>query len=280
MQHHEGTLKGVRETEIYYQYWLPVGEPNAALLVVHGLAEHSGRYMNLVDHFVPQGYAVYGIDHLGHGKSEGERVYVDRFTDFTITLKTYFDRIREWQPGVPIFIICHSMGGLITAAYLLEHQHELAGAVISGPSVIVPDTISPAIILVSKVLSVILPKVGLVQLDAEGISRDPAVVTAYVGDPLVHTGKTTARLGAEMIKSMQLIKAQGAAIQLPIMILQGSEDKLVDPSGAQILYDLVSSADKTIQIYDGLFHEVFNEPEHEQVLADVSAWLGAHLGVA
>ena len=183
MKYQEGYLKGVRDTDIYYQYWLPEGEPKAILLVVHGLAEHSGRYMNVVNFLVPSGYAVYGIDHIGHGKSDGKRVYVKRFQDYTKTLKNYFDMIREWQPEKPIFLIGHSMGGLISAAYLLENQDELSGAVLSGPGIKVPDNISQAIIFVGNMLSIIMPKAGLIQLDAEGVSRDPAVVDAYVNDP-------------------------------------------------------------------------------------------------
>ena len=279
MKYQEGYLKGVRDTDIYYQYWLPEGEPKAILLVVHGLAEHSGRYMNVVNFLVPSGYAVYGIDHIGHGKSDGKRVYVKRFQDYTKTLKNYFDMIREWQPEKPIFLIGHSMGGLISAAYLLEHQDELSGAVLSGPGIKVPDNISQAIIFVGKILSIITPKAGLIQLDAEGVSRDLAVVDAYVNDPLVYTGKITARLGAELLKAMQYVTDQAPKIRLPIMIVQGSDDKLVDPSGAQLLYDLVSSKDKTIKIYNGFYHEVFNEPEHEQVLNDVKTWIEAHLCV-
>ena len=280
MKHQDGYFKGVRDTNIYYQYWLPEGEPKAILLVVHGLAEHSGRYMNIVNHLVPLGYAVYGIDHIGHGKSDGKRVYVDRFRDYTKTLKNYFDKIRKWHPKKPIFLIGHSMGGLISAAYLLEHQDELSGAVLSGPSIKVPDNISQAIIFIGKMLSMIIPKAGLIQLDAEGISRDPAVIDAYVNDPLVCTGKVTARLGAELLKAMQYVTKQATKIKLPILIVQGSDDKLVDSSGAQLLYDLVGSRDKTIKLYNGFYHEVFNEPEHEQVLNDVKTWIEAHLGAA
>ena len=215
MKHQEGNFKGTRDTNIYYQYWLPEEEPKAILLVVHGLAEHSGRYMNLVNHLVPSGYAVYGMDHMGHGKSDGKRVFVERFQDYTKTLK----------------------------------------------------------------LSIILPRAGLVQLDSEGVSQDPAVVEAYVNDPLVYTGKTTARLGAEIIKTMQDVTKQAAKITLPILIAQGSADKLVDPGGARVLYDLVSSTDKTIKMYSGLYHEIFNEPEHEQVLNDVKTWIDAQLNL-
>jgi len=277
MKHQEGYLKSNRATNIYYQYWLPEKDPKAIILVVHGLAEHSGRYMNLVNHFVPSGYAVYGIDHIGHGKSDGKRVYVERFQDFTKTLKIYFDMIRDWQPEKPIFLIGHSMGGLIGTAYLLEHQDELSGAVLSGPGIKIPDHISKTLILAGKILSILMPKAGVSQLEIEGISRDPAVVDAYINDPLVYTGKITARLATELINTIEHVTKHGAKIRLPIMIAQGSEDKIVDPDGAQFLYDLVSSEDKTINIYDGFYHEIFNEPEHGQVLNDVKQWIESHL---
>ena len=253
MKHQEGTFKGIRDASIYYQCWLPEGESKAVLLIVHGLAEHSGRYMNVVNYFVPLGYAVYGVDHVGHGKSGGTRVYVERFDDFTDTLKIYFDMVRNWQPDKPIFLVGHSLGGLIGAAYLLDHQAELKGAVISGPVVKVRDTISPTAIFMGKVISAFMPKRGLIQLEAEGVSRDPAVVQAYVSDPLVCHGKTTARLSDELVKAIQRVTAEATKIMLPILILQGSADKLVDPKGAQMLYNTVSSADKTIKIYDGLY---------------------------
>jgi len=277
MKHQEGNFKGVRDAGIYYQCWLPEDEPKAVLLVVHGLAEHSGRYMNVVNRFVPLGYAIYAIDHLGHGKSDGTRVYVERFEDFTDTLKIFFDMMRKWQSEKPIFLVGHSMGALISAGYLLDYQDELTGAVLSGAAVKVPESISSAIIFMGKVLSKLMPKFGLIGLEADGVSRDPAVVQAYLDDPLVYTGKTTARLGAELLKSMQHITEEAARITLPILFLQGSADKLIDPGGAQMLYDSVGSADKTIKNYDGLYHEVFNEPERDQVLDDFEAWLEAHL---
>ncbi|MBC8179460.1 MAG: lysophospholipase [Deltaproteobacteria bacterium] len=272
MNHQEGDFKGIRDLKIYYQCWLPEKDPKAVLLIVHGLAEHSGRYMNLVNHFVPLGYAIYGVDHIGHGKSDGLRVYVERFEDFTDTLKDFSHMIRDWQPKKPIFLIGHSMGGLISSIFLLDHQDELSGAVLSGPSVKVPD-MSSVTILAGKLFSTLMPKLGLLALEADGVSRDPEVVKAYINDPLVYTGKITARLAAELLKAMKSAAAGASKITLPILIAQGSEDRLVDPDGAQMLHDTVGSVDKTLKIYDGLYHEIFNEPEHHKVLGDVEAWL-------
>ena len=278
MKHQEGVFVGVRKAGLYYQGWLPEGEPKAVLLVVHGLAEHSGRYMNLVNRFVPQGFAVYGIDHLGHGRSEGRRLVLERFADYTEPLKTYSAMVRCWQPGKPVFLVAHSMGGLIGATYLLTNQEELAGAILSGPAVKAPGSIPAATIFIGRVLSLLFPGMGIVERGtADEICRDPAVVAAYLADPLGYQGKMTARLGAEMLGAMERLRREAGRIKLPLLILQGSADRLVDPAGARILYDGVASTDKRLIVYDGFYHEVFNEPEHDRVLDDVEQWLEAHL---
>ncbi|GAB4415200.1 MAG: monoacylglycerol lipase [Anaerolineales bacterium] len=277
MKHIEGNFEGVRGASIYYQGWLPEGDTKAVLLVVHGMGEHSGRYVNLVERFVPLGYALYGLDHIGHGKSDGAREMVQRFDDFTDTLSTFYKLVSEWQAGKPIFLLGHSMGGAIVSYYLLDHQEDFKGAIISAPAVRVGEGISQMTITMSKVLSKIAPKMGVLALDANAISRDPKVVEAYVNDPLVFHGKTPARLGAELLSAMMRITAEASKISLPVIIVQGAEDVLVEPAGAQMLYDKVSSADKTLKIYDQMYHEVFNEPDRERVLSDVEAWLERQL---
>ena len=277
MNHVEGSFKGVRDANIYYQAWLPDGEAKAVLLIVHGLGEHSGRYMNVVDAVVPRGYAVYALDHIGHGKSDGGREVVKRFEDYTDTLTTYLALVKGREAGKPVFLMGHSMGGLIASFYLLDHQDAFSGAVISAAAVKIGDAVSQGTIFMSKILSAIAPRLGVLALDAGAISRDPEVVRAYADDPLVFHGKTPARLAAEMLKAMMRVTAEAGAISLPVLIVQGSEDKLVDPGGAQMLHDTVSSQDKTLKIYPGMFHEVCNEPERALVLEDIATWLDAHL---
>ena len=277
MNHSEGSFKGLRNADIYYQFWLPDGDVKAVLLIVHGLGEHSGRYMNFVNHFVPLGYAVYGFDHIGHGRSEGKREGIRRFSDYTETLTRYYKKVKESQHGEPIFLVGHSMGGLIVSHYLLEHRADFNGAIISAPVVKVSDTISKTTISLGKLLSVVAPQLGLLSLDVKAISRDPEVVKKYVDDPLVFHGKTPARLAAELLKAMLYVTAQTEKITIPFIVVQGGADTLVDPGGAQMLYDRAGSADKTIKIYDGLYHEVFNEPEHPQVLKDVEMWIAARI---
>lgn len=277
MKHTEGTFKGIRDIKIYYQSWLPEKDVKAVILVVHGLGEHSGRYLNVVNHLVPLGYAVYALDHIGHGKSEGTREYIERFDDFTLTLNTFYKMVVEWQANKPIFLLGHSMGGAIASYYLLDHQDDFDGAILSAPAVKIGDRISPMLIMMGKLFSKIAPKMGVLGLDVNSVSSDPKVVEAYVNDPLVFHGKTTARLGAELLSAMTRITEEAGKITLPLLIAQGSADLLVDPSGAQMLYDKVESADKTLKIYENLFHEIFNEPDRDQVLTDVENWLELQL---
>ena len=279
MKHEEGFLDKEGNDQIHYQCWLPEGPVRAVLLVVHGLAEHCGRYMNLVNRFVPLGYAVHGFDLPGHGKSHGKRVYVNRFEDYTQTLGIFLDHVRTLHQEAPLFLVGHSMGSLVSALFLTRRQEDFAGAVLSGCGVVkIPDNISSFTILAGKVFSVLMPKIGLIGLDVNGVSRDPSVVEAYVKDPLVHTGKTTARLAAEILGAMKRIPPEAARITLPILLIQGGADRLVDPAGARMLFKTVRSSDKTLKVYEGLYHEIFNEPEREQVLNDMEQWLEKHLG--
>jgi len=276
MKHTENFFNGIRNAKIYYQYWLPEEKPKAIFLLVHGLVEHSGRYMNVVNYFVPRGVAIYGFDHIGHGKSEGKRAYIEHFKDFTDTIKQYYDQIRVWHPDTPIIIFGHSMGGLISTNYLLDFQTELSAAVISGPPLILPNAIS---VLSGELIAKFIPWLGLIKINPNDISRDKEVVQAYIDDPLVNNDRISAGLLNEIIKGMKRVASEAENINLPLIIVHGGADKLAEPEGSQMLYDRATSQKKAIKIYDGLYHEVLNEPEREQVLADIAQKLNEFLGI-
>jgi len=277
MKHLEGQFKGLRNLNLYYQCWLPSNEFKAILLIVHGLAEHSGRYTNLVNYFVPRGYAVYGFDQRGHGKSDGLRGYVDKFSNFVNDLNTFLSIVHSRQHDARIFMVGHSIGGTIAAAYAIFHQDDFDGLILSGATLKVGAGVSAGLIIAARVLSLLLPKAGLYVIDATAVSRDKGVVSAYVSDPLVYRGKIRARLGIELIKAMETLQRQMPKIYLPILVLHGTADQLSDPEGSKILYARVSSRDKTLKLYEGFYHEIFNEPECEQVFADVEAWLATRV---
>jgi acylglycerol lipase len=270
-----GNFIGVRNSSNYYQAWLPEGDDKAIILIVHGVGEYCGRYINLVDHFVPLGYAVYGFDHIGHGKSSGEREFIKRFEDFTEPVQIFYEMIEDRYPGKSIFIYGHSLGALITLFHLLDHQASFKGAIISAPPVKIPENISQLTISLGKVLSAVAPRTGILALDTSSLSHDPEIVAAYNNDPLVFHGKITACISAGMLRAMIRVNNEGSKISLPLFILQGSADRIVDPSGAKLLYDKVSSKNKILKIYEGLFHEVHNEPERLTMFNDLSTWLQA-----
>jgi acylglycerol lipase len=277
MQHTEGKFTGRNNFNLYRQAWLPDGIPVAVLVVVHGIAEHSGRYSNLVNYFVPKGYAVYSFDLRGHGKSEGIRSYVERFSYYLDDLKIFYNIVREEHKKAKVFLVGHSMGSTITIAYAIEHQSELNGLIVSGTTLKAGASINQATILMAKILSILAPKMGVSALDANLISRDKAVVDAYVHDPLNYTGKLRARWGTELLKTMIRLQSKISALSLPILIMQGSADRISDPSSSKMLFDGVKSKDKTLKLYEGFYHEIFNDPERQQVFSDMEAWLKLHV---
>jgi acylglycerol lipase len=277
MNHKEGKFVGYKGLKLYYQYWLPDKKPKAVLLVAHGLAEHSGRYKNLVNYFVPKGYAIYALDHRGHGKSEGTRSYVDNFNDYLTDLKTFFDMVRKDNKNARIFLFGYSLGGTIATAYAVEHQEDLAGLILSGSSLVPTTSVSPALLAMAGIVSALLPKMGVTVLDASFISRDKAVVDAYVNDPLVFRGKVPARTGAELARMWKQLPEQMPRIKLPVLIMHGFADQLADPRGSKLLFERVGSKDKTLKLYDNCYHEICNEPEREQVFVDMETWLTKHI---
>lgn len=272
MTHSEGMFTGARAREIYYQYWRPTGAPRAVLLIVHGAGEHSSRYKNLATFFTKNGYAVAALDHPGHGKSQGRYGHIERFDDFVKDVDIFQQQVSREFPGLPLVLLGHSMGGLISCVYLLQHQQDFVGCVLSGAAI--KTDIEPGVweMGLIRCLSVLAPGKGVLQLDASGVSRDPAVVEDYVNDPLVNHGKMSARMVAELFAAMRRAQAGAKEITLPLMILHGAEDTMASPEGSRFLYDNASSAIKALEIFPGLYHEVFNEPEHEAVFADVLVW--------
>lgn len=277
MASENGTFTGPDGTEIFYQCWLPGKKVKGALVIVHGLGEHSGRYMNLVNHFEPLGFSIYGLDHFGHGRSKGPRLFVPRFDIYTDTLKMFVKKVQEWEPSVPVFLVGHSMGGLIAAVYLLDHQDRIKGAVLSGPAVKIPDHINPALCTAAKMLSRIMPRLGLSGLDAEHISRDPQVMNAYMNDPLVFHGKITARLGEQLLASISKLNRQAEKINIPLLIMHGESDLLADTEGSRQFFNAVSSPDKKLVIWPDRYHEIFNDPGYEAVLSDMEDWISERI---
>ena len=262
---------------LHVTHWLPDGLPKAVVLLAHGYAEHAGRYEHVAERLTDAGYAVYAVDHWGHGQSDGTSGYVPRFSAFTDGMAELLTLVEVNHGDVPRLLLGHSMGGLISTLFLIERQAAFVGAALSGPAIVPGAPPSRFTVWISRFLSSFFPRLGVLSLDANGVSRDPAVVAAYLADPLVYTGKIGARLGKEFMDAMAAAQAGAPKITLPILFQHGEKDSLASAAGSQYLFDHVASADKTLKIYPGLFHEIYNEPEQDAVLDDLIGWFDAHV---
>ncbi|MFZ5727502.1 MAG: alpha/beta hydrolase [Pseudomonadota bacterium] len=263
--------------KLHVTHWLPEGRPRAIVLLAHGYAEHAGRYAHVAQRLTQAGYAVYAVDHWGHGRSDGEGGYVPRFSAYLDGMAELLTLVEINHGDTPRLLLGHSMGGLIATLFLIERQQAFAAAAVSGPAILPAQSPSRFTVWISRFLSRFLPRLGVLSLDANGVSRDPAVVEAYKADPLVYGGKIGARLGKEFMDAMAAAQAGAPTIRLPLLIQHGEADRLTAPAGSRHLFDHVASADKHLEIYPGLFHEIYNEPERDAVLDDLIGWFDAHV---
>lgn len=262
--------------KLHVTHWLPEGRPKAVVLLAHGYAEHAGRYAYVAKRLTDAGYAIYAVDHWGHGASDGEGGFVPRFSAFLDGMSELLTLVEVNHGDTPRLLLGHSMGGLIATLFLIERQQAFVAAALSGPAILPAEPPSRFTVWISRFLSRFFPRLGVLSLDANGVSRDPAVVAAYQADPLVYGGKIGARLGKEFMDAMAVAQADAPKIRLPILIQHGEADRLTAPAGSRYLFEHVSSVDKRLEIYPGLFHEIYNEPERDAVLGDLIAWFDAH----
>jgi len=276
MTHTESTFTGSGDVKLFYQSWQPESNKKVVLVIVHGFGEHSGRYMNIVNHLVPNQIIVYGFDHRGHGRSEGKRGHILSWQEFREDFKFFSNLIRENEKDLPVFILGHSMGGLITLNALLHHKENINGVIVSSPLLAQPG-ISPMLVMISRILSKIYPGFSIdTKLDVSSISRDPEVLRAYQDDPLVHS-IASARFGTELTATIEWTQQNAAEFKLPLFVTHGSADILVPVQGSENFYNNAGSTDKKIQIYDGSFHEPHNDNDKEVVLKNIERWIFDHL---
>ena len=267
---------GARGLRIHVRTWLPDQPPAGVVVIAHGFAEHGGRYAAVAERLTAAGIAVRAPDHRGHGLSEGKRTGVVRFGDYVDDLTTVIAQVRARWPSLRVVLLGHSMGGLIALDLAVRQTVPLEGLVLSAPAAC-PREVSRFTLAVGRALSRVAPNTGVLRLPLNRISRDPGVVEAYNNDPLVFRTPIRARLGAEMLDAMDRVDAGLPGLRVPLLVMQGTSDGLVDPGCGPHVYGRAGSVDKTLKMYDGLWHEIFNEPERDHVLADLTGWLGSHL---
>ena len=258
---------------VFYRHWQPQESARAVILLVHGLGEHSGRYDDFARFFTDQGVAVVAPDHLGHGESPGVRAHIGSFAQFIEPLDELREAIGRWYPQAPCFLVGHSMGGLICARYLLDRQDWFEGAALSAAALQAATPPSTSSLMIIRLMTLIWPTLGVMQLDPAQVSRDPEVVQRYIDDPLVHSGKISAGLAHALFQTMAEVAAGSNSIRLPLLVMHGAADAMTAPAGSEAFYKAVSSSDKRLRIYPQLYHEIFNEPERLQVLGELRDWI-------
>ena len=262
---------------LHCRAWLPLVPPRAQVLIVHGLAEHIGRYEHVARKLTSEGYAVYGYDQRGHGRSDGRRAYIDAYDVLPDDLNLVYQSITRSFPDRPCFVLAHSMGTTVTLRFLIKHAPDLAGVVMSGTTIKIGPDIPQVLVSLSGIIGRLMPRLPILKLDATALSRDQSIVDGYLNDPFVYTGAIPARTGATINRAFANIRQRLNEITVPILLLHGAEDRLIDPEGSRLAYELIGSTDKTLDILDGLYHEILNEPEGPEILQEIEHWLEAHL---
>lgn len=282
MRHHKesiSTFTGQNGLDIFYRH-LPAKNEQARLVIAHGLGEHSGRYINIFNRLVPSGYSIWALDFRGHGRSPGKRGHVDTFDQHVLDLKTLVGIARENSPaGGKLFLLGHSMGGLIALNYAERFPKTIDGVVASSPGLGLKVTIPATKAVLGKVMSSIWPGLSMGnELDASKISHDPDVIKAYLDDPLVHD-RVTARFFTEFLAAMDETNTNVAGITVPVLMQVAGDDHLTDAQSASAFFENLDVQDKTLHVYDTLYHEVYNETraEKEAVIDDLERWLAERL---
>lgn len=273
----ERTFDGVGGVRIVYDVWTPDVEPRGVVVLSHGLGEHARRYDHVAQRFGQAGLVTYALDHRGHGRSGGKRVQVRSIDEYTGDFDALAKTASAEVPGVKRIALGHSMGGGIVFTYGVEHAGEYDLMVLSGPAVAAQKDVPPAKAFLGKAVGSLLPNLPVEQLDANAVSRDPEVVAAYNADPLVWHGKIPAGIAKALLKVGETMPQRARGLTAPLLVVHGAEDKLVPADGSKLLVDCVGCTDVHLKVYPELYHEVFNEPERERVLDDVTAWIEARL---
>jgi alpha-beta hydrolase superfamily lysophospholipase len=271
----EERIDGARGLKIFVRSWRPAGPARAVVAICHGVKSHSGYYAWAAQQFVAHGLAVYALDLHGRGKSDGERYYLETLTDYLDDVNALVRLAKSRESGLPLFLLGHSAGGVVSSVYTLEHQAELAGLICESFAfqVYAPDFA----LAVVKGLSHLAPHAHVLHLKNEDFSRDPEAVRFMNEDPLIAHEVQPTRTVAELVRADERLKEEFPLITLPVLILHGTADKVTRPEGSQLFFDTAGSADKTLKLYEDYAHDLLNDLDREKVMADIQSWIDSHL---
>ena len=271
----EETFDGKGDLKIYLRSWKPDSAPRAVVVICHGVNSHGGQYLWPAGELVKKGHAVFALDLRGRGRSEGERFYVDDIADYVADLAGSVKIAKARHPGLPVFLLGHSAGGVVSATYTLDNQAELAGFICESFAFQVP---APGFALAAiKGLSHLAPRLPVLKLKNEDFSRDPAAVAALNADPLIAHEIQPAATVAALVRADERLREEFPKITLPVLIMHGTADKATVCEGSQFFHDTVGSADKTLKLYKDHFHDLLADTGKEGVMADITAWIDKRL---
>lgn len=271
---HFKTADGVN---LHTRQWRPDTPPRAALVFIHGYSDHGARYGWVASHLTQAGIAVSAPDLRGHGASPGKRAYIASFDQIVDDVAAYVEAVRQEFHGLPLFVMGHSMGGLVVALYAATKQPSVDGLILSSPLLKVSDDVPPFLQRIAGVIGTLLPWLPVLPMNVGAVSRDPDVVKACMEDPLGYHGRILARTGAEMIRASNGIQQSMEQILLPLLVLHGTDDGLCDVNGSRHVYARSRSTDKTLKLFEGGYHELFNDLDKDVFIKDVLSWLDSRL---
>jgi alpha-beta hydrolase superfamily lysophospholipase len=278
MNRSESRFQGAGGDSLYLQAWLPEGPARAHLAIVHGVAEHSGRYPTLVHKGVMAGFGVWGFDLRGHGRSPGRPGHIRSWSEYLTDLAAFLDHIETRAAGRPRFVFGHSLGALIVLDFLETSPVDLAGAIISGAPIEPAGVAKPHLVATARLLSRLWPSFPLKPgIRGSQLTRDASIAAAYEADPLVHV-RATARWGTECLAAVERVKRSPHALRLPVLFVHGGDDPLNLASGVQAYFERIPVEDKLLRVYAGSLHEPHNDLEAERVADELFAWIADHLG--
>ena len=271
----EETFQGKGGVRIFFRSWRPAIPVRAVVVICHGVNSHGGQYLWVAQQFAAAGLAVYAIDLRGRGRSEGERFYVDAVDDYADDVKRLIAIAKEREPGLPVFLLGHSAGGVVSCVYALDNQAQLAGLICESFAFKVP---APDFALAAiKALSHVAPRLPVLKLKNEDFSRNPQAVLALNSDPLTAGEVQPAQTVAALVRADERLEKEFPRMTLPVLIMHGTVDKATLARGSQFFFDTVGSADKTLKLYEGHFHDLFNDFGREGVMADTQRWIERQL---
>jgi alpha-beta hydrolase superfamily lysophospholipase len=267
----ESSFEGVGGLKIATRSWQPAGTPRAVMILVHGFNAHSGYMVWPGEQFAANGFASYALDLRGRGNSEGERFYVEDLSDYHGDVDRLVEIARSENPGLPVFVLGHSAGGVIATSYVYEHQDEISGLVCESFAfdVGLPHLVQLALEGIGK----LLPHVHVFSLNNVDFSRDAAHVERMNNDPLIHKESQPAETARVLLLAAEALKKHMPNFNVPVFIIHGTEDKATRPAGSQYFYDNAGSTDKTLKLYEGHFHDLLADVDKEIVMSDILAWV-------